>query len=472
MKVGSMFGCLVRPLGAGVCAAAVAGCAVSTAYVPPVLSVPKLWQPGASAVPAPGVNDVWWERWDDARLDRLVQLALAQNVDLRVGALKVREARVRAETASRALEPNISAQVGSTKTRIQKTGEESQQDAWSLSAGYEVDLWNRLGSQRDAQDFEARAVEHDQSALKLSLVATLLKTYWQIAYTNELLANGERTIAGARRVVQLIETQHRFGAASDLEVAEAQVTLANAEARHIAQRQSLVESRNALSLLVDKPFGTPLELPQGLPTRAPPPVEAGLPAELLARRPDLRAAEVRLRRFHADKEAINASYYPSFLLTGGLGQSSASLRQAINNPVMTLGASLVLAATRRGQHRLAVEAASLQQEQAELQFRQTLSRALSEVDSALTARRHWAQQSVVAKRALDAAREVERVYAVRYRAGAVALRAWLDAQESLRSAENGWAENQLNLHVSQVAVVQALGGEPAASGARPGTPDK
>lgn len=129
---------------------------------------------------------------------------------------------------------------------------------------------------------------------------------------------------------------------------------------------------------------------------------------------------------------------------------------------MTLGASLVLAATRRGDYRRASDAAKLQQEQAELQFRQSLSRSLNEVDTALTARRHWAQQSALAKRALDAAREVERVYSVRYRAGAVPLRNWLDAQESLRVAENGWAENQLNLNVSQVGVVQALGGEPMA----------
>jgi outer membrane protein TolC len=226
-------------------------------------------------------------------------------------------------------------------------------------------------------------------------------------------------------------------------------------------QQSLVESRNALALLVDSPLGASIELPQGLPTSPPPSVDPGLPAELLGRRPDLRAAELRLRRLHSSNEAAKAAFYPSFVLTGELGQSSTSLRDALRNPILALGATLALAVTRRGEYGRVSETAKLQQEQAELQFRQSLTRALSEVDTALTARRHWAEQSALAKRALDAAREVERVYAVRYRAGAVPLRTWLDAQEALRQAENDWAQNQLNLNVSQVAVVQALGGESA-----------
>jgi NodT family efflux transporter outer membrane factor (OMF) lipoprotein len=438
-----------------------AGCA-SAPYAPPALSAPDRWPAAATAQASTGTQDAWWKRWGDPRLDRLVDRALEQNVDLRVGALKVREARVRAESAARALEPSVSAQVGSTKTRAHKTGDEVRTESWGLAIAYELDLWNRLGSQRSARNFEAQAAEQDQASLRLSLVATLLRTYWQIAYTNQLLANQERSIKGARRVVELVDTQHRYGSASDLEVAEAQATLASAEARRIALQQSLVESRNALALLVDSPLGTPLELPEGLPTSRPPSVEPGLPAELLARRPDLRAAELRLRRLHSDNEAIKASYYPSFPLTAGLGQSSTSLRDAIRNPVMTLGASLVLSATRRGDYRRASDTAKLQQEQAELEFGHSLSRAMTEVDTALTARRHWEQQSALARRALDAAREVERVYSVRYRAGAVPLRTWLDAQESLRVAENSWAENQLNLNVSQVGVVQALGGEPVA----------
>ena len=461
MKVEFMSWSIRRALMAGACVASMAGCG-SAPYAPPALPVPDRWPSAESAKPSAGTQDAWWKRWGDPRLDSLVDRALAQNADLRVGALKVREARVRAESAARALEPSVSELLGSTKVRAHKTGDTVRTDSWSIAIGYELDLWNRLGSQRDAQNFEAQAAEQDQASLRLSLVATLLRTYWQIAYTNQLLANQERSIKGARRVVELVDTQHRYGAASDLEVAEAQATLATAEARRIALQQSLVESRSALALLVDSPLGAPLDLPGGLPTSAPPSVEPGLPAELLARRPDLRAAELRLRRLHADNEAIKASYYPSFPLTAGLGQSSTSLRDAIRNPLMTLGASMVFAATRRGDYRRASDTAKLQQEQAELEFRRGLSRALNEVDTALTARRHWEQQSALAKRALDAAREVERVYSVRYRAGAVPLRNWLDAQESLRVAENAWAENQLNLNVSQVGVVQALGGEPMA----------
>ena len=381
-------------------------------------------------------------------MDRLVDLALAQNLDLRTGALKVRVARVRAQSAARALGPSVSAQVGTTKRREVKTDQTARAEAWSLAIGYELDLWNRLGSHRAAQDFEAQAVEQDQASLRLSLVATLLRTYWQAAYTNQLLANQERSIAGARRVVEMVDTQHRYGSASDLEAAEAQARLAGAEARRIALQQSLAESRNALALLVDSPLGASIDLPGGLPASASPSLEPGLPVELLRRRPTCVRPSCGcggcMRTTRQSRPLTTPRSLPLAPADGRIRAIQHLLARRDPQPGDDARGVPGARATRRGDYRRASDTAKLQQEQAELQFRQSLARALSEVDTALTARRHWAQQSALAKRALDAAREVERVYAVRYRAGAAPLRTWLDAQESLRLAENDWAENQLN----------------------------
>ena len=459
MKIMSLRAGLCSVIKVGACAALISGC-TSMPYVAPELSWPAQWTTGGPGQPSAGMHEQWWTRWRDPRLDHLVGLALAQNIDLRVGMLRVREARVRAQTAAVALEPSVSAQTGASQSRTLRTGETSKGQSYSLGFGYELDLWNRLSDQRAAQEYEAQAVELDQATLRLSLVATVLRTYWQIGYTQQLIANQERSIAYARRNVDFVKVQQRFGAASVLEMSEAQVTLTSAEARRISLQQSLVESRNALALLVASPLGAPLELPQGLPSNAPPPVEPGLPAELLSRRPDLRAAELRLRGLHANNQASVKSFYPSISLSGDLGGSSTSLRQALQNPVMSLAGSVGLAAMRRGDYQRAVETGKLQKEQAELQFRDTLLRARSRGATSHSARPNMALQSVLAHPVREAPPVGERLTAVRYRAGAVPLRTWLDAQEALRQAENAWADNQLSLNNSQVAVVQALGGDP------------
>src|SRR5690606_34156558 len=183
---------------------------------------------------------------------------------------------------------------------------------------------------------------------------------------------------------------------------------------------------------------------------------------LLGRRPDLRAAELRLRGALAGVDAAKASLYPTLDLTGSLGGASASLTNLLANPVGVLGAGITLPFLAWNQAQLNIGVSEADYEIAVVNFRQTLLSAFTDVDNALSARARLVEQGRSLAASFAAARKAEELYAVRYRAGAVPLRTWLDAQEAARSAENALAQNRQQQFAAQVALYETLGGAPVA----------
>jgi NodT family efflux transporter outer membrane factor (OMF) lipoprotein len=452
------------------------GCASSfnSPYQAPALQLPSQYSQAAAetspaATPATSVVRLWWTRFNDPVLDQLVADVLARNNNLAAAAIRVRRAQLQAGLADQALQPALSgsASVG-TRRALEAGANLTRSSGASLSASYEIDLWNKLGSQREVARWEALATEQDRQSARLALVGTTARLYWQLAFINQRLASSAESIGYAQTTFKLVQTQYRAGAASGLEVAEAQQALASQQASQSALRQQAVEARTALALLLDSApgaSGKPPVNPVSLPTAALPTLDAGLPASLLARRPDLRAAELRLRESFTRIDATRASYYPALSLTGSLGTSSAQLGNLLQNPVAALGLGVTLPFLQRANMQLSIQVSETQYEEAVVNFRQTLYTALGDVDNALSSRQQLAQQAVLLEESLQAARTAERLYEARYRAGAAALKAWLDAQEKRRSADIALADNRLARLNSQAALYQALGGdtEPAST---------
>jgi outer membrane protein TolC len=195
-----------------------------------------------------------------------------------------------------------------------------------------------------------------------------------------------------------------------------------------------------------------------LPDGALPAVTAGAPASLLSRRPDLRAAELRLRKSVATVDATKVSFYPSLTLTGSVGGSSEALSHVLSDPVGTLGAGLILPFVQWRDMQRSVAISQADYEVAVLGYRQSWYQALSDAENALSARVQYEAQGVSLAQALKAAQTAERLSEVRYRSGSVALKIWLDAQETRRQAENNLAQNRLNRLNALVTLYQALGG--------------
>lgn len=451
-----------------------AGCgrALQTPFVTPDVTIPARWNAtaGVNGTEAPGVaagiaTDIaaWPKGFGDPELEQLVTLMLQKNNDLAAAAFRVRQARLKAGQAFDDLLPDLSGTGSSehVKNTKERGGDWANTYSATLGVSYEADLWGRLSRLHDAAEWEAVATEEDRRSTALSLVGTTMKLYWQIAYDNVRLQLSEQNIEYAKTTLELMEAKEKYGVASELETNEARQDVAALS----ADRQSLLQERqeniNALAVLFDMPPGKVMASPQQLTTATLPPLPAGIPAELLARRPDLRAAELRLREMLANTDAARASFYPSLTLSGSLGSSGTQLTNMMNNPVATLASSLVLPFLNWNTLQLNLKVSRAEYDEAVVNFRQTLYEAMVEVENALSSRRTLALQGQHLEEKLAAARKVESVYEVRYRVGAGTLKDWLDSQNTRRSAEDALAENLYNRLTNYVTLYQALGGEPA-----------
>lgn len=443
------------------------GCATSqrSSYQPPQTSVPADWsQRGAVREVA---ADQWWKQFGDTTLDALVDEALRKNNDLAVAAIKVRRARLQAGLAADARVPSLTASTALTNNKPLDGAPGYKSSATSVTLSYEADLWGRLAANYDAKRWEALATEQDRQSTALSLIGTTANLYWNGAYLNQRVAVSIESIAYAQKTLDLVRTQYKAGAVSTLEVLEAEQNLITQQSSHTELLQQQVENNNALAILFDSAPGKQIGLPARLPQQALPDLQAGLPAQLLARRPDLRAAELRLRESLATVDATRTSYYPQLTLTGALGTSSSALSQLLQNPIATLGAGLTLPFLQWNEMQLNVKSSQADYESAVTSFRQTLYSALSDVENALSARQQYATQEALLQQNLKAAQGAEKLYELRYRAGSVTLQNWLDAQEKRRTAESSLSEARLNRLKNQMTLYQALGGDarvPAAAG--------
>jgi len=438
---------------------ALTGCGAlqRTDFVPPATQTPAQWThrtTGQEVEMAP-----WWQAFGDDALNRLIDQALRTNNNLAVAALKVRRAQLLAGLATDARRPALTAGVNSAgNKRLDQSGGTFRSGSANLTVSYEADLWGRLAANEDAQRWEALATEQDRQSTALSLIGTTAELYWQGAYLNQRLATSLQNIAYAQTTLELVRTRHQAGAVSALDVLQAEQTLTGLQATHTGLLQQQVENDNALAILFDSPPGQRFALPARLPQQALPALAAGLPADLLARRPDLRAAELRLREALATVDATRLNYYPRLNLTGALGTSSDALLDLLKNPIATLGAGLTLPFLQYNAMRLNVQVSQADYESAVANFRQALYAAFSDVENALSARRQTAQQEQLLRQNLAAAQQVEQLYALRYRAGSATLQNWLDAQDKRRAAEIALAETRLNRLKNQMTLYQALGG--------------
>ncbi len=439
------------------------GCALRrTDYERPAVAAPAEWAHAPAAAAGATENtaavpDAWWAEFQDAQLTALVERALRTNNDLAAATARVRQAQALAGLARNDLFPQISAGASASRQKPLDGGDATRSYGASLAASYELDLWGRLTASRDAARWEARATAEDREATALTLVGTAIHLHFLLGYLDDRLALDDETLADAKRTLSLVETQYRAGAASGLELAEARTVLANQEAARTLLAQQRVEAGNALDVLLDGSTPSPYE--PASPAAAPlPAVAPGLPAEILSRRPDLRAAEARLRATLASRDAANAAFYPALVLTGEVGGSSDALRKVLSDPVGVLSASLSLPFLNFDRVRLTRAVTRAQYEEAVAGFRQAFRQALADVDNALSAGTQLQMRQEQLERALTDARTAERLYEIRYRAGAVPLRDWLSAQGTRRSAEAAALENRLAQLDNRTLLFQSLGG--------------
>jgi NodT family efflux transporter outer membrane factor (OMF) lipoprotein len=425
----------------------------------PVTVVPHQWREKTVTGAAVANRDQWWKNFNDPLLDTLIERALKTNNDLAAAAIKVRRAQLESGLTNTNLTPSVSVSGSGGGNLDTRGGKIAQSYSVLGSLSYEVDLWGRLANLRDAGRWEAAATEEDRRSTALSLIGATATAYWQVAYLNERIAASEASIAYAEKTMELVRVKYVSGAVSGIEPAQAERTVATQKAELTRLRQQRTESRNALAILFDQAPENRVEERERLPDGPVPAIEAGIPADLLGRRPDLRAAEMRLREYLANVDATRASFYPTFTLTGSLGGSSISLENVLRNPIATLGAGLALPFVQWNTARLTTRISETHYEEAVVTFRRTLYTALAEVENTLSAAARYQEESVLLEQSVELSRKAEQLAEIRYRAGATGVQAWLDEQERRRNAEISLAENRCNRLKNMMKLYQALGGD-------------
>ncbi|MBD8007937.1 efflux transporter outer membrane subunit [Acinetobacter pecorum] len=447
------------------------GCAavVKTPYEPPALQVPNNFQNSQALsrqIHADILTDQWWTLFRDPQLNNLVNEVLAANSDLAVAGINLQQARIQA----RQTQSQQGVRIGDAGLTTRRSFDLENGDSSSgfginyPGLSYELDLFGKLANQTEAARWEALASEEDLQATAQSLIGTTAQLYWQLAYLNERYSVVQQNLATAQRTYDLVNVQYRAGAVSGLDLTQAEQAIQSQQATLSQIAQQRVEARTALAVLLNIPVQQlSLQEPQRLPNIALPAIEAGLPASLLARRPDLRATELRLRRALANKDANKASYYPSISLTGSLSTgvgSSTSLSDALKNPVATLGAGLSLPFLQWNDMKRDLQVNELEYEKAIIQYRQTIYQAFADVENALSNRTELTKQVALQQRNVELAERTERLTEVRYRNGAIALKNLLDAQETTRNARLALVQTRQNQYNAYVTLMQALGGSP------------
>lgn len=427
-------------------------------YTRPEVTMPQQWQATDVTGTAIANREQWWRDFDDPLLSELIERALVTNNDLAAATIQVRRAQLASRLTNTNLTPSVSIGLDSALKRELNKHRNTKSSGASLSASYELDLWGKLASARDASSWEVEATEFDRRSTALTLVGTVASNYWTIASLNDQIALAKASIANAERILELVEVKYASGSVSGLDKVQAQQTIVSQKAQLTQLQQQITEARNALAILFNQAPENTLPERQGLSHSSIPTIDAGLPASILAQRPDLQAAELRLKKYLASVDNTRASYYPSFTLTGTLGTSSTSLLEFIKNPYSILGVGLSLPFIQWNTMELDVEIAKTDYEEAVVNFRQTLYSALSDVENALSARINYAEQVEQLEESLSLSEKAEQLAEIRYRMGSTALQTWLDAQESRREAERELSVARLSELQNSMALYQVLGG--------------
>ncbi len=446
----------ILALGACLLLAACAAPRVDETRTAPPL--PANWRDGP-ATPADAISADWWRAFGNTELDTLVARARVQSFDIEAAAARVAKAEAAATAAGAALWPRVDARVDAQ--REGRLGGAADVSDRSIEAGvsvrYDPDVWGSLRSARDGARRTAQASAFERDAVQLEVAATAADLWLQAVALTERVGIAARNLQSAERLLALVESRARAGAATPLERAQ-QRGLAAAQRRSLASlQQQAGDARTALSLLLGEAAGVDIRTASLVGLHAPA-VGAGLPASLLARRPDIAGAEARLAAADADVAVARAAMLPAITVGGSIGYAGGRLRTLFDNPLYSLTAGLAAPIFDAG--RLAAEADQAAARRRELlsDYRKAIVTAFGDVETALNAQIGSDAQATAQAEELRQARSAARLAESRYRAGAETLLTLLDAQRTLYAAQDAAVQAQLARLRARVALFKALGG--------------
>lgn len=443
------------------------GCTVGPDYKRPSVDVPGDWRVNEQEARELADSE-WWRQFNDPILNDLIATALRENKDLLIAAARIEEFAGRYGVVRADLFPQVGAAAEYNRQRITETGDnrltpgyKATTDSFSatLNAGWEIDLWGRIRRSTEAARAQLIASEEGRRAVILSLVSNVASAYINLRDLDRQLEISRNTADSRGKSYQLFKERFAGGIISDLELSQNRSQYEEALASIPGLEKAVAQQENGLSVLLGRNPG-PIARGKSIDQLTLPAVAAGLPSDLLERRPDIRQAEQNLIAANAQIGVAKAAYFPSISLTGAFGSASGDLSDLFKGPskIWQYSAPISLPIFTAGKIAGSVQAAEAIQQQALLGYQQAIQNGFRDVNDALTDQAQTRKQLAAQKSQVDSLRQYAGIARLRYDNGYTDYLAVLDAERSLFNAELAYTQTQGNLHLALINMYKAMGG--------------
>ncbi|CAM3308809.1 efflux transporter outer membrane subunit [Polaromonas hydrogenivorans] len=450
-----------------------AGCSMIPTYERPAAPVAADWPALSATAAAPGATnngiaaaDIEWQSFfSDPRLRQLIDAALRNNRDLRVAVLNIEQARAQFQIRRADQYPTVNAAATGSRQPSSNEGITSTYTAGLAMTSYEFDFFGRVASLKEAALGQYLATEEGRKTTQISLVAAVANTYLSLLADEELIAITRQTLATREDSYRLSKLRFDNGVSSELDVrqAESLIEAARVSLAQLVRQRAL--DQNALVLLLGQPATGELAvaLPAGKGLADMPmmvDVPAGLPSDLLTRRPDVRQAEQLLLASNANIGAARAAFFPKISLTASAGSASSHLGDLFKSGSFgwTLAPQLLLPIFDAGRNRAGLDSANAGRDIAVAQYEKSIQTAFREVADALAGRATLGEQLRAQQAQANAEGVRFKLSDLRYQNGIASQLDLLDAQRSLFTAQQAVVQTRLAQLQSQVTLYKVLGG--------------
>lgn len=369
------------------------GSLLKSEYQRPMLSVPDEWRVKDTGGGYLHHSVHWWENFDDPQLSDSISRMLVSNNDLAAAGLKLQQARLTAGLTNTNMTPNVTLTgVGSNTRSLNENTQPRESYSTSLGLSYELDLWGKLARAREQSAWLVNATEQDRQETALSLIGTTADLYWQIAKFNQQLGYQQAALAISQDTLNIVRSRLAAGDASEIELLQAQQTLLDRQNQYQSLEQQREAARNAMALLFNRAPDYRQAERQSLDLKQQVAIANSVPLQVIAQRPDVQAAEWRLRAALAGSDVAKLNFYPTLSLGATLDAGSALFSQWFSNPSRTLSANSALPFLQWNTVQLTIDQSKLDVKLAAVDFRRKVYSALKDVDDAMTARLSYQQQ--------------------------------------------------------------------------------
>jgi len=453
-------------------AAVLGGCSMMPAYQRPGAPIPQAWPDSVKLKATGGLALTDWQHYfTDPRLQALIAAALENNRDLRVATARIAEARAQygIQRADRLPNLNLAATENASRTpaELSYTGATLTSRRYDVGVdllSYELDFWGRVSSLNAAAKASYFATESAQRAFRLSLIADVANAYLSLLEMRERARLAETTVKARAESRELIARRRDAGVSSDTDWLQAEGSYQAAVAELASLKQQQAAAENLLNLLLGKSMAEIKDMPpgrslaeQGISSE----LFAGLPAEVLLRRPDVLAAEQQLIAANANIGAARAAYFPRISLTGSVGTASRSLSGLFDagSGAWSFQPSIIQPLFDAGRTSANVDIAKQRKVIAVAEYEKTIQQAFREVADLLSARDRLAEQLAAQQANADAQNHLLRLVEARYKAGIVSHLEVLDAERQAFAAEQGAIQVRRAWLSAATQLYKALAGE-------------